>query len=230
MKLGGFQKLSLLDYPDKLSAIIWTIGCNFRCPFCYNKEIVFGKVDAIPQEAIFEYLEKRKKLLEGLVITGGEPTLQPDLKEFTKHVKQIGYQIKIDTNGSNPTQIKDLIDNRLVDYISMDIKAPKERYEKLAGCKVDLKKIEKSIELIKQEAPDYEFRTTFTPKLLEKKDILEIAKWLKTSKKYYLQQFEQKHPLISSAMEEVIPYPTEYLQETLEEIKPYFKECGLRGT
>jgi pyruvate formate lyase activating enzyme len=230
MKIGGFQRLSLLDYPNKLSAIIWTIGCNFRCPFCYNKQIVFGEVREIPEKEIFEYLEKRKKFLEGLVITGGEPTLQPDLKEFVRKAKKIGYLVKIDTNGSNPNQIKELIEEKLVDYISMDIKAPKGKYEELAGCKVDFKRIEKSVELIKQEAPDYEFRTTFVPKLLEKADILEIARWLKTSKRYYLQQFEQKTSLISPVMERVEPYPKKYLQETLEEIKPYFKECGLRGT
>jgi pyruvate formate lyase activating enzyme len=229
MKIGGFQKLSLLDYPDKLSAIIWTIGCDFRCPFCYNRQIVFGEVNEIPAQEIFEYLEKRKKFLEGLVITGGEPTFQPDLKEFVRKAKEIGYLIKIDTNGSNPNQIKELIEEKLVDYLSMDVKAPKEKYAELAGCKVDLKRIEKSIELIKQEARDYEFRTTFVPKLLEKKDILEIAKWLETSKRYYLQQFEQKTSLISPEMEGIKSYPKEYLYETFEEIKPYFKECGIRG-
>jgi pyruvate formate lyase activating enzyme len=229
MKIGGFQKLSLLDYPDKLSAIIWTIGCDFRCPFCYNKQIVFGEVNEIPEKEIFDYLKKRKKFLEGIVMTGGEPLLQPDLKDFIAKVKQIGYLIKIDTNGTNPKLLEGLIQEKLVDYVSMDVKAPKEKYEELAGVKVDLNKIEESIEIIKQYAPDYEFRTTLIPTLLEKEDILEIARWLKNSKRFYLQQFEQKAPLISSSMERVEPYPKEYLLETLELIKPYFKESGVRG-
>jgi pyruvate formate lyase activating enzyme len=229
MKIGGFQKLSLLDYPDKLSAIIWTIGCDFRCPFCYNKQIVFGEVNEIPEKEIFDYLKKRKKFLEGIVMTGGEPLLQTDLKDFIAKVKQIGYLIKIDTNGTNPKLLEGLIQEKLVDYVSMDVKAPKEKYEELAGVKVDLNKIEESIEIIKQYAPDYEFRTTLIPTLLEKEDILEIARWLKNSKRFYLQQFEQKAPLISSSMERVEPYPKEYLLETLELIKPYFKESGVRG-
>jgi len=229
MRIGGFQKTSLLDYPDCISAIIWTMGCNFHCPFCYNKNIVFGKVEPIPEEEILSFLKKRKGMLEGLVITGGEPLLQEDIVDFIKKVKKLGYLVKIDTNGTFPERLKELIDKKLVDYVSMDIKAPKNKYGKLAGIKANLKKIEQSIEIIKNNAPDYEFRTTFVPDLLKKEDIIKIAKWLEGSKRFYLQQFKSDTPLISSKLDNVAPYSKEDIIKTLEEIKPFFKSCDVRG-
>ena len=142
MKIGGIQKTSLLDYPDTISAIIWTIGCNFRCPFCYNKDIVFGKVETISEEEVISFLEKRKGLLEGLVISGGEPLMQKDIVQFAEKVKKLGYLIKIDTNGMYPDKLRQLIDKKLIDYIAMDIKAPKNKYDNLTGVKTDIKKIE----------------------------------------------------------------------------------------
>jgi pyruvate formate lyase activating enzyme len=229
MKIGGFQKTSLLDYPEIISAIIWTAGCNFRCPFCYNKDLVLGKVEIIPENNIFSYLEKRKGMLEGLVISGGEPLMQNDIVHFAEKVKKIGYKIKIDTNGMYPEKLKELIDKNLVDYIAMDIKAPIEKYDKLSGIKTDIKKIEKSIDIIRNSALDYEFKTTFAPGLLKKGDIVGIAKWLEGSEKYYLQQFKGDVPLISSNLEDITPYSKEDLLDTLEKIKPYFKICEVRG-
>jgi pyruvate formate lyase activating enzyme len=229
MKIGGIQKTSLLDYPDTLSAIIWTTDCNFRCPFCYNKHLVFGETTLISEDEVISFLKKRKKMLEGLVISGGEPLLQDDLADFIKKVKKLGYKIKIDTNGTFPEKIKELLDKKLLDYISMDVKAPKKKYQKLSGVKVDIKKIESSVEIIKNEAPDYEFRTTVIPNLLEKKDILEIAKWLEGSSKYYLQQLKSDTPLISKEISDLNPYSKEELLEVLDEIKPFFKICELRG-
>ena len=229
MKIGGIQKTSLLDYPDMLSAIIWTVGCNFRCPFCYNKDIVVGKVELIPEEEVISFLEKRKGLLEGLVISGGEPLMQENIVEFTEKIKKLGYLIKIDTNGMYPKKLKELIDKKLVDYVAMDAKAPKEKYNLLAGVKVDIPKIEKSIDIIKNDAPDYEFKTTFVPDLLKKEDIIEIAKWLEGSKNFYLQQFKNNPPLVSSKFDNVAPYAKNYLMEVLEAIKPYFKSCDVRG-
>ena len=229
MKIGGFQKTSLLDYPDLISAIIWTVGCNFLCPFCYNKNLVFGNVETYPEEEIFSFLEKRKGMLDGLVITGGEPLLQEDIVDFASKVKKLGYLIKIDTNGTYPEKIKELIDKKLVDYVAMDVKAPKNKYNQLTGAKTDISKIEKSIEVIKNNAPDYEFRTTFAPQILKKEDIVEIAKWLDGAKRFYLQQFKNNPPLISSKLDNVAPYSKEYLNETLNEIKPFFKNCYVRG-
>ena len=229
MKIGGFQKTSLLDYPGEISAIIWTVGCNFNCPFCYNIDLVKGNVELFPVEEIFGFLKKRKGLIEGLVISGGEPFLQKDLKEFCKKVKKIGYKIKIDTNGTFPEKLQELIDKKLVDYVAMDIKAPFKKYDKLAGKKTNMKKIKKSIEIIQDSDLDYEFKTTFVPDLLIKEDIVEIAKWLKGSRLYYLQQFKNDIPVISSKLSKKQSYSSNYLKETLNEIKPYFDECYLRG-
>jgi len=229
MKIGGFQKTSLLDYPDRISAIVWTVDCNFKCPFCYNKNLVDGNVELFNEDEVLSFLKKRKGLLEALSISGGEPFLQKDILDFTSKVKKLGYLVKIDTNGTFPERLKELIDKKLVDYVSMDIKAPKNKYNKLAGIKANLKKIEQSIEIIKNNAPDYEFRTTFVPDLLKKEDIIEIAKWLEGSKRFYLQQFKSDTPLISSKLDNVAPYSKEDIIKTLEEIKPFFKSCDVRG-
>jgi pyruvate formate lyase activating enzyme len=229
MKIGGFQKTSLLDYPDKISAIVWTVGCNFRCPFCYNKELVVGNPKLISEDDIFSFLEKRKGLLEGLVITGGEPLMQKDIVEFLTKVKKLGYLIKIDTNGMYPDMLEDLIDKKVVDYVSMDIKSPKKKYDSLAGKKVDFKKIEKSVDIIKKKVADYEFRTTFVPALLDKNDILEIGKWLKGSKKFYLQKFKNNVELIDPNLEDSKYYSDDEILDALKKVKPYFVNCDIRG-
>lgn len=229
MKIGGIQKTSLLDYPNKISAIIWTVGCNFRCPFCYNKDIVLGNVGTITEEEVMNFLQNRKGLLEGLVISGGEPLMQEGIVEFIKKVKNLGYTVKIDTNGTFPEKLKELIDQKLVGYIAMDVKGPKNKYEILCGSKIDTDKIEKSIAIIKNSQVDYEFKTTFAPELLTKEDIVEIAKWLKGGRRFYLQQFKRDTPLISARLQNVSPYPKEILIETLKEIKQYFQFCDVRG-
>jgi len=230
MKIGGFQPTSLLDYPDKISAIIWTVGCNFRCPFCYNKDIVLGKSGTVPEEDILDFLKKRKGMLEALAVTGGEPLMQKDLAEFLEKVKKLDYLVKVDTNGMFPEKLKELIDKKLVDYVAMDVKAPKKKYDKLTGIKTDIKKIQKSIKIIKESQIDYEFRTTFVPDFLKKEDIVEIGKWLNDSKQFYLQQFKNNTDLISSNAQKIVPYSKKELIDTLEQIKPYFEKCGIRGT
>ena len=229
MKIGGLQKISLLDYPDTISAIIWTVGCDFRCPFCYNKDIVLGNVELIPEEEVFSFLKKRFEMLEGLVITGGEPFIQKDIVQFCEKVKKIGYLIKIDTNGMYPEKLKELIEKKLVDYIAMDVKAPKKKYDKLTNVKTCIKKIEKSIYIIKNSTLDYEFRTTIVPNLLTKEDLIDIAKWLEGAKRFYLQQFKTDIPLISPKLIKVAPYTKEELIKILEDIKPCFKICEVRG-
>jgi len=229
MKIGGFQKTSLLDYPDMISAIVWTVGCNFHCPFCYNKNLVEEKVGIIPEDEILSFLIKRKGMIEGLVISGGEPLMQKDITSFCEKVKKLGYLIKIDTNGMYPEKLKELIDKKLVDYISMDVKAPKNKYSDLSGVKTDIKKIEKSIQIIRSSGVDYEFKTTFVPKLLSKEDIIDIGKWLKDSKKFYLQQFRNDTSLISSDLENMPVYSKEELKETLEKVKTFFEICNIRG-
>ena len=229
MKIGGLQKTSLLDYPEEVSAIIWTVGCNFNCPFCYNKDLVEGNIAEISEDEVISFLDKRKKMLDGLVISGGEPFLQKDITSFCEKVKKLGYLIKIDTNGTFPEKLKELIDKKLVDYVAMDVKAPKKKSDALSGVKTSISKVNKSIKIIQEKASNYEFKTTFVSDLLTKEDIVEIAKWLKGSRLYYLQQFKNDIPVISSKLSKKQSYSSNYLKETLNEIKPYFDECYIRG-
>jgi len=229
MEIGGFQKTSLIDYPDHICSIIWTSRCNFRCPFCYNPDLVFGRAPLIQEEEVFNHLKKRKNVIDALTITGGEPTLQKDLGQFIKKVKGFGYLVKLDTNGTNPKALRELLDNNLLDYIAMDVKAPKEKYALLTGIKPNLENIEDSIKIIQEKAPDYEFRTTVIPNLLEKKDILEIAKWLSGSRRYVLQQFTKPSGLVDKKAEELKPYPDKFFEELSEKLKKNFNNFQTRG-
>ena len=225
MKIGGFQKTSLLDYPDRISAIVWTSGCNFRCPFCYNKKLAIGTAELFPEDEILSFLSKRKHLLDAVVISGGEPLLHDDLIDFIHRIKNLHLLVKIDTNGGFPDKLDDLLEHHLIDYV----KAPKKKYHQLSGSKVDISEIEKSIDLIKTRAPAYEFKTTFIPGILIKEDIVEIGKWLNGAETYFLQQFKRLLPLVSKDLETAVPYPKEYVYETLAAIKPFFKRCAVRG-
>ena len=168
-------------------------------------------------------------MLEGISISGGEPLLHEDIVDFTKKVKKLGYLIKIDTNGAFPERLRELIKYKLVDYVAMDVKAPKKKYDKLTGVKTDISKIERSIDLVKNEALDYEFKTTVVPNLLEKEDIIEIAKWLEGSKRFYIQQFKSDLSLLSPKLNSISPYSKDDLNDILLDIKPFFKKSGLRG-
>jgi pyruvate formate lyase activating enzyme len=229
MKIGGFQKTSLLDYPDRISAIVWTSGCNLRCPFCYNRNLALGAAELFPEEDILSFLSKRKGMLEGVVISGGEPLLQQDLAEFIKKIKALGLLVKVDTNGTCPDALRELLDKHLVDYVAMDVKAPKSKYQQLTAVKLDIGKIDASINLLKTKAPAYEFKTTIIPGLLTKEDIKEIAAWLHGASTYYLQQFKPLTPLVSPQLEKVVPYQKEYLLEILKDIRPFFARCAVRG-
>jgi pyruvate formate lyase activating enzyme len=229
MKIGGFQKTSLLDYPDRISAIVWTSGCNFRCPFCYNKKLAIGTTELFPQDEILSFLSKRKHLLEAVVISGGEPLLHDDLIDFIQRIKDLHLLVKIDTNGGFPDKLANLLEHDFVDYVAMDVKAPKNKYNQLSGSNVDVSKIEKSVDIIKTKAPAYEFKTTFIPGLLTKEDIIAIGEWLKGADTYFLQQFKRLIPLISKDLETAVPYPKEYIYETFEAIRPFFKRCAVRG-
>lgn len=164
MRIGGIQKTTFLDYPDKMACVIFTVGCNMRCPFCHNRELALGTSPADPAaaggEEVFEFLKNRKKILEGVVISGGEPTLQPDLFDFIKKIKEMGYLVKLDTNGSNPGILKGLIDKKMIDFVAMDIKADWDNYDKATGIKANLREIRKSIMIIEKSGIDYQFRST----------------------------------------------------------------------
>ncbi len=230
MKIGGLQKLTLIDYPGKIAATVFTIGCSFFCPFCHNPELVdplkIKKQPLIPEEDFFGFLKQRQGNLEGICITGGEPVLQQDLPEFIKKIKNLGFSVKLDTNGSNPEILKKLIREKLIDYFAMDIKGPLEKYQEITRREIDLEKIKKSVEIIKK-FPNYEFRTTILPRFHKKEDIMNIADWLKGSKKYFLQQFRPGKTLDPS-FEKEKSYSSEELAKICQTIQPYFDYCGVR--
>ncbi|TFG35553.1 MAG: anaerobic ribonucleoside-triphosphate reductase activating protein, partial [Parcubacteria group bacterium] len=176
IEIGGLQKTTLIDYPGRLAATVFLIGCNFRCPFCYSAELVLPdkakNQPRLSQKEFFSFLRERKGLLEAITVCGGEPSLNKDLPIFIRKIKKLGYLVKLDTNGSNPAMLKELIKEKLVDYIAMDIKAPKDSYEKIGGKGVNIDDIEKSIDILKQNKVDYEFRTTIVPTIHSKEDII----------------------------------------------------------
>lgn len=231
IQIGGLQKVTLIDYPGKLAATVFCLGCNFRCPFCYSSELVLPekikKQPKISEKEVFKFLEERKELIDAIVLCGGEPCLNKDLPQFCKKIKKLGYLIKIDTNGSNPRMLKKLIDEKLVDYVAMDIKGPKERYSEFAGVKVNIKKIQKSIDILKEGKVDCEFRSTIVPTLHKREDVIEMAKWIKGAKKYYLQNFRPEKT-IDPKFEKVKPYPEEYLLGIQKAIAPFFEVCQVR--
>lgn len=199
MRISGLQKLTLLDYPEKVACTVFTFGCNFRCPFCHNALLVEGAApDAISEEDFFSYLSKRKGVLDGVAITGGEPTLQPDLKAFIKRIKDTGLAVKLDTNGTRPEVVRDLIESDLVDYFAMDIKNSPEKYALTAGADVDPTKIKETVELLITKAKDYEFRTTVVKGFHEEKDFDEIGKFIQGAEKYFLQKFTDSGALIGT--------------------------------
>ena len=199
MKFGGLQKLTLLDYPDKVAATLFTVGCNFRCPFCHNLSLVAGngdKLELLTQEEVLQFLKKRSNVLEGVCVTGGEPLIQPDIEDFLREVRKMGYKIKLDTNGAFPDKLQKLIERGLVDYVAMDVKNSKELYGKTVGCIVDMAAIERSVELLKSGVVDYEFRTTVTATFHTESSVKAMAQWLSGAKRLYLQQFVDSGELI----------------------------------
>ena len=200
MNIAGVQKVTLLDYPGKVACEIFTQGCNFECPFCQNSSLIpITNTGEFSEEEIFEYLVLRKKILDGVVITGGEPTVQKDLKEFIKKIKDLGLLVKLDTNGGNPKVLQELIDEDLVDYVAMDIKNVFNKYNITAGKKINLDNIKKSIEILKASKIDYEFRTTIIKEMHSLDDIVSICK-LVGDAKYYLQNFEDSENVIDHSL------------------------------
>ena len=202
MIIDGFQKLTLLDFPEKMACMIFTRGCNLKCPFCQNGPLVLNKTkDGFIDECeIFKYLKKRKKLLDGVVVSGGEPLLQKDIKSFITKIKDLGYKVKIDTNGTSPLLLEELINEGLVDYVAMDIKNVFEKYPKITGCKnVNTDNIKKSIKILKQDKIDYEFRTTIVKEFHTIEDIKKILSYIGSSK-YYLQNFVDNENVIQSGL------------------------------
>lgn len=200
MNIAGVQKVTLLDYPGKVACEIFTQGCNFECPFCQNSSLIpITNTGEFSEEEIFEYLNLRKNILDGVVITGGEPTVQKDLKGFIKKIKDLGLLVKLDTNGGNPKVLQELIDEDLVDYVAMDIKNIFNKYNITAGKKINLDNIKKSIEILKASKIDYEFRTTIIKEMHSLDDIISICK-LVGDAKYYLQNFEDSENVLDHSL------------------------------
>jgi pyruvate formate lyase activating enzyme len=231
IKIGGLQKLTLIDYPGRIAATVFLTGCNFHCPWCYSRELVISeeieKQPKIPEKDFFNFLKERRELLEGIVLCGGEPTINKELPSFAKKIKKLGFLVKLDTNGSNPKMIKELIDKKLIDYVAMDVKLTKEKYPEIFAKKVKIRDIETSINLLKEDKVDYEFRTTVVPTIHTKENILKIAHWIKPAKKYFLQNFRAEKT-IDPSFEKIKPYPQEFLLEIQRAVAPFFKVCQVR--
>lgn len=227
MLIGGVEKLSLLDYPDRLSAIIFTQGCNWRCHFCYNPMLVLpsvvhdevGTKGGLPKDRLINeddllaFLAKRVGKLEAVVISGGEPTVNPDLPEFIAKIKSLGYLVKLDTNGTNPEMLNYLLNKKLVNYLAMDFKAPWSKYQEVVNARVDLNKIQKSVKIIKESRLPYEFRTTVVPHFLQPADIEDMARELAKVKKWYLQKFESQKDLVDPKFQGAKSYTDEEMKQ-----------------
>ncbi|MDD5568844.1 MAG: anaerobic ribonucleoside-triphosphate reductase activating protein [Candidatus Pacebacteria bacterium] len=234
VKIGGLQKLTLVDYPSKLACTVFLSGCNFRCPFCYSQELVLPEAiknqPQISEDYFFSFLKEKQGMIEGCVLCGGEPTINPDLPGFCKKIKGLGFSIKLDTNGSNPEALAELISLQLIDYIAMDIKAPltEEKYAEACGVRYDLEKIKQSIAIIKNSGLDYEFRTTIVPLIHSKEDIITMAKNIAPAKKYFLQRFRGEKGTINPDFAGAKPFEDIVLSEIEKEVVPMFDIFKIR--
>ena len=231
MKFGGLQKLTLLDYPEHVACTLFTVGCNLRCPFCHNLSLVVGNLDRLEQlteQDALAFLGKRSKVLEGVCITGGEPLLQEGIVPFITLVKQMGYKVKLDTNGAYPDKLRELVEARLVDYVAMDVKNSRAMYNKTCGCVVNMDDICASVELLKSGAVDYEFRTTVTGTFHSDTSIEETAKWLIGAKRWYLQQFVDSGELIDGSVVGVDAQTMACYQQIAQKYVPNTQLRGVR--
>ncbi len=231
MGLKGWVRTSLIDYPNHIATVLFTGGCNFRCPSCHNADLVLrpGEMPTLPEEEVCEFLSRRVGLVNGVVITGGEPTLQTGLSAFLRRVRELGMDVKLDTNGYRPDVLAALLDEGLVDYVALDVKAPPEKYPLLAGrADMDLTRMKRSIALLQSSATSHEFRTTVVPGLLIEEDIEEIARWIAGAERYVLQQFRPLGTL-DPALEKVPPYPIERLRAMAQDAGRWVAQVTVRG-
>lgn len=230
MIINGFQKLTLLDYPGKVACTIFTAGCNMRCPFCHNASLVthIDKDNTFSTHEVLDYLKKRQGILEGVCITGGEPLLQPHIKDFIAEIKKLGYSVKLDTNGTFPEKLQELVNEGLLDYVAMDIKNSKAKYSETAGIEnLDLSKIQKSIDFLIGCGLDFEFRTTVIKEFHTVEDIQDIVVWIKGAHKYFLQNFVDSGDLIGSDLSPVTLDTLKVMKEKATEIIPCVEIRGI---
>lgn len=222
MLIAGFRKTSFVDYPGQPCAVVFTPYCNMNCSYCHNAEILHGDMPLVDQEEVMAYLEKRAGLLSALVISGGEPTLQQNLIPFIEQARSFGYRIKLDTNGSKPQVLKELLFRGLLDYVAMDIKAPIEKYDEITRVKTDMDAIRTSITLLRNSGIPHEFRTTFAPELT-KEDVLKAAALARGTERYYLQQYR---PRCETDADAHLP---SYVRETAAAVAEEIGVCEVRG-
>ncbi len=231
MKIGGLQPVTLLDYPQKVAAIIFASGCNMRCPFCYNPKLVLPelieKETLMSKEEILDFLNRRKKYLDGIVFTGGEPLLQPEALDFMRQVKEMGYLIKLDTNGLRPEVLATVLEEKLVDYLAMDIKGPLGTYEKFCGVMADPAKIRESARLVMESGLPYEFRSTVVKGLHSKEDLVLMAEIIEGADKYYLQNFNS-HEVVAGSDFAGKSFTTLEMSQMKDLVASYVKYCAVR--
>ena len=229
MYLCGLQKLAMVDYPGKLAATVFTGGCNLRCPFCHNALLV-TRLDETPElgeEAVLSFLATRTKLLDGVVLSGGEPLLQPDSADFLRKIRQMGFAVKLDTNGFFPDRLSAILEEGLVDYVAMDIKNAPEKYPITCGIPgLDTAPVAESVKLLRQSGVDFEFRTTLVREFHTPEDLLAIGRWLEGSPRYFLQAFVDSGNLVGSGCS---PFTPQEMRDFTLLLRPFFREVSLRG-
>ena len=230
MRIGGFIKTTLSDWDGKVSCMVFVPGCNFSCPFCHNPDMAHGDEGIVDENEVLDYIKENSDFLDGFVISGGEPTLNRDLYVFLKKIKKLGLDVKLDTNGSVPDVLDDLIGAKLVDYVAMDVKAPltPEKYSLATGGYGDVTKIEESIRIIMDSGIDYEFRTTTFPEAVSIEDVTEIARSIRGAKRYCIQQFRPNVTMDPEAGK-IKPYSQKQLREMHNAAKPFVKKVVMRG-
>lgn len=231
IRIGGLQKMTLLDYPGKVACTVFTAGCTFKCPFCHNRDLVYipENYEFFDPEKVLAYLKKRQGLLDGVCISGGEPLIQESLKPFLEKIRSLGYLIKLDTNGNQPDALKDLVESGLIDYVAMDVKNTPEKYAVTVGMNPEsfhLDKIRESVSYLKSGVVDHEFRTTVVKELHTEEDLIEIAKWIGKDSRYFLQQFNDSGTLIQEGFS---AYSASEMKEMLEKVRKYVPGAQLRG-
>lgn len=231
MKVTGIQKLTLLDYPGVVACTVFTAGCNFRCPFCHNAMLVLPEQiddECLTDDEVFGFLKKRRGVLDGVAVTGGEPLLHADMPEFLARVKELGYKIKLDTNGSNPELLSEIVKNKLVDRVAMDIKNAPEEYARTIGLKsFDIAPVERSKEMLLRGDIDYEFRTTVVKGIHTKESLIGAAKWIEVAKEYYLQQFKDSGNLILP--DGLSAYDEKQMHALADAVRDYVPTVEVRG-
>ena len=228
MRIQGLQKLTLLDYPGKTACTIFLSGCNFRCPFCHNAPLLTADAaDGIDEEELLEFLKKRQGLLDGVVVTGGEPLLRPELPALLEKVKALGYAVKLDTNGTFPERLEQVVRAGLADYVAMDVKNSPMRYAQTVGAmELDLAPIDKSVSFLLRGTVDYEFRTTAVAELHDDASFLSLADWLAGARRYFIQCFEPRETVLQAELH--APSPAQ-LRRWAELVRPKISDVSLRG-